>query len=231
MQSFGSSFRALVIGDTGALGAAFVRALEADPACGGVTSLSRASHRGFDLGDAASIRQAVREVAAHGPFALVIDATGVLRTGAHTPEKSLASVEADALAEAFAGNASGPLLLLQQLQPDLVAGRAVYAKLSARVGSIGDNRTGGWYSYRASKAALNMLLHTAAIELHRRHPQWVVALLQPGTVASALSRDFVRPGQARGADESAADLLRVLDALAPAAGAQFVDYRGEPVPW
>lgn len=231
MHSLGSSFRALVVGDTGSIGAAFMRALQSDETCGAVVGLSRTSHPGFDLRDAASIADAVRSVASQGPFALVIDASGVLRTGASTPEKSLPAVEADALASAFAINASGPLLLLQELQQHIVKGRAVYAKLSARVGSIGDNRTGGWYSYRASKAALNMLLHTAGIELHRRHPERVIALLQPGTVASALSSDFTRPGQARAADDSVADMLRVLDALAPVSGASFVDYKGESIPW
>ena len=231
MHSLGPSFRALVVGDTGALGAAFVRALEADAACERVVGLSRASQPGFDLRDPTSIAHAVQAVAAHGPFSLVMDATGVLRTGPQTPEKNLTSVQADALAHAFAINATGPLLLLQHLQAHLAPGRAIYAKLSARVGSISDNRAGGWYGYRASKAALNMLLHTAGIELQRRHPQWVLALLQPGTVMSELSRDFVRPGQARSADDSAEDLLRALDALVPVAGAQFVDYRGERVDW
>ena len=231
MHSLGPSFRALVVGDTGALGAAFVGALQASAHCERVVGLSRSSQPGFDLRDPASIAHAVQAVAAHGPFSLVVDATGVLRTGPQTPEKNLPSVQAEALAQAFALNATGPLVLLQLLQAHLVPGRAVYAKLSARVGSIADNRAGGWYSYRASKAALNMLLHTAGIELQRRHPAWVLALLQPGTGASALSRDFVRLGQARSADDSAADLLRVLDALAPVAGAQFVDYRGARVPW
>jgi NAD(P)-dependent dehydrogenase (short-subunit alcohol dehydrogenase family) len=106
----------------------------------------------------------------------------------------------------------------------------VWAKLSARVGSIEDNRKGGWYSYRAAKAALNMLLQTAAIEMVRRRPLAVVAALQPGTVRSALSQPFVGDA-ALDPDESAQRLLAVLDVLQPTGRAQFVDHLGQSIPW
>jgi NAD(P)-dependent dehydrogenase (short-subunit alcohol dehydrogenase family) len=109
--------------------------------------------------------------------------------------------------------------------------RAIFAKLSARVGSIADNRKGGWYGYRASKAALNMLLQTAAVEVHRKQPLWVVAALQPGTVRSPLSRPFVADAHALTPALSVAGMLRALDGLPAQSGAHFVDYRGEAVPW
>ena len=128
-------------------------------------------------------------------------------------------------------NAVGPGLLLKHFVPLLVIEhRSIYAKLSARVGSISDNHKGGWYGYRASKAALNMLLQTAAIELARRRPLAVVAALQPGTVRSALSRPFVGD-QADAPEDAAQRLLAVLDTLPPQAGAHFVDHRGAPIPW
>ena len=135
------------------------------------------------------------------------------------------------LARAMAVNAIGPALLLKHVSPLLAQGeRVIWAKLSARVGSISDNRKGGWYGYRASKAALNMLLQTAAIELARRRPLAVVAALQPGTVRSALSRPFVGD-DALAPDASAQRLLHVLDGL-PATGlAQFVDHQGAVIGW
>jgi NAD(P)-dependent dehydrogenase (short-subunit alcohol dehydrogenase family) len=113
----------------------------------------------------------------------------------------------------------------------LVTGeRAIWAKLSARVGSIEDNRKGGWYGYRASKAALNMFLQTAAIEIARRRPQAVIAALQPGTVRSRLSQPFV--GQEGVDPETAArKLLEVIDKLTPSGRAYFVDHEGQVIPW
>jgi NAD(P)-dependent dehydrogenase (short-subunit alcohol dehydrogenase family) len=128
-------------------------------------------------------------------------------------------------------NSVGPALLLKHFTPLLATGqRVIWAKLSARVGSIEDNRKGGWYSYRAAKAALNMLLQTAAIEMARRRPLAVVAALQPGTVRSALSQPFVGD-DAMAPDESARRLLAVLDALQPTGRAQFVDHAGKSIPW
>jgi NAD(P)-dependent dehydrogenase (short-subunit alcohol dehydrogenase family) len=108
--------------------------------------------------------------------------------------------------------------------------RVIWAKLSARVGSIEDNRKGGWYGYRAAKAALNQLLQTAAIEAARRRPEMVVAALQPGTVRSALSRPFVGD-QAMDAAESVARLMAVIDRLPANGRAHFVDHQGQPIPW
>ncbi len=231
MASLPTGYRALVLGASGALGAAFVSHLQADAHCGQVLGLSRRSSPALVLEDEASIRACAQELAAQAPLHLVIDATGALTLDGRGPEKRLDELDPQHLARAMAVNAIGPALLLKHLVPLLAHGeRVVWAKLSARVGSIADNHKGGWYGYRASKAALNMVLQTAAIEIARRRPLAVVAALQPGTVRSALSQPFVGddaldPGQ------SAARLLRVLDALPATGRAQFVDHQGAPIPW
>ena len=109
--------------------------------------------------------------------------------------------------------------------------RVIWAKLSARVGSIEDNRKGGWYGYRAAKAALNMVLQTAAIEASRKRPQLVMVAMQPGTVASSLSAPFVAPQDSLTPAQSVAGLLQSLDGLPAQAAAHFVDYQGEPIAW
>ena len=136
-------------------------------------------------------------------------------------------------------NAIGPALLLKHLSPLLAppAERSVYAKLSARVASIGDNKLGGWYSFRASKTALNQLLHTSALELTRNRPRLVVAALQPGTVASELSKPFFPASRSTPdhpllqPDDSVCAMLGVLDRLEAKKGLHFVDYEGTSIEW
>jgi len=231
VNQLGAGYRALVVGASGAIGGAFVRALEADPHCECVHAVSRQSHPHFDLEDEASLATLAEQFASTAPFHLIIDATGALTIGANGPEKSLPALHAAPLLQSLAINAVGPILLFKQLLPLLATDRrSIYAKLSARVGSIGNNRKGGWYSYRAAKAALNMLLQTAAIEAARKRPQLVVAALQPGTVSSALSQPFVRSG-ALTPETSVAGMLQTLDALPPQGSAHFVDHQGQPIPW
>ncbi|MDD2729188.1 SDR family NAD(P)-dependent oxidoreductase [Malikia sp.] len=231
MHSLREGYSALVLGTSGAIGQAFVTRLRSDPRCAGVTALSRGSQPAFDLMDPASIERLAPALAEQGPFQLVLDATGALTLNGRGPEKRLDDLNAQALLDAMSVNAIGPALLLQQLLPRLASGeRVIWAKLSARVGSIEDNRKGGWYGYRASKAALNMLLQTAAIEITRRRPLAVVAALQPGTVRSGLSRPFVGE-QALDPLDSAGRLLRVLDGLEPDGRARFVDHAGQAIPW
>ncbi len=231
MQSLRAGYSALVLGASGAIGQAFVTLLQSDPRCAGVTALSRSSQPGFDCNDPASLERLALELAGQGEFQLVIDATGALTLNGRSPEKRLDELDAEALLDAMRVNAIGPALLLKRLLPRLASGeRVIWAKLSARVGSIEDNRKGGWYGYRASKAALNMLLQTAAIEIARRRPLAVVAALQPGTVRSGLSRPFVGE-QAMDPLDSAARLLRVLNGLQPTGRAQFVDHAGQAIPW
>ena len=230
MHSLPSGYTALVIGASGTIGRAFQRAIIADPACAGVVALSRSTHPGFDLGDPHLFAAALS--ALPSDLSLVIDATGILSVDPAGPEKSLSAVQPQNLHRLMQINAVGPLMLLRELAPRLARGRCLYGKLSARVGSISDNRLGGWYSYRASKAALNMLLQTAAIELQRRLPGLVVAAMQPGTVRSPLSQRFVSAAtDTVPPDEAAQGLLAALDAMEPGPGARFVDYRGKVIPW
>lgn len=232
-----SGYTAVVLGASGALGQAFVQALQSDARCGRVLGLARRPEGrtpgspALVLDDEATLAACAAWLAPQGPLHLVVDATGALTLDGRGPEKHLDELDANHLARAFAVNTIGPALALKHLGPLLATQeRAIWAKLSARVGSIGDNRKGGWYGYRAAKAALNMVLQTAAIELGRRRPHLVVAALQPGTVRSNLSRPFV--GEAGTAPAKAAQaLLAVLHQLPAAANAQFVDHRGQTLPW
>ena len=167
------------------------------------------------------------------PLVLVIDATGLLHDERMGPERSWRDITPDAMAIAFAVNATGPALLIKHLAPRLASeGKATFATLSAKVGSIGDNRLGGWYAYRASKAALNQIVRTAAVELRRRRPQALCVSLHPGTVDTRLTAPFAKAGLSVATPaEAATRLIGVLDGLAPADSGGFFDYRGEPLPW
>ena len=230
LKSLGTSYRALVLGASGALGRAFVEALQADATCAEVVGLSRSSEPAFRLEDEGSIAAAATSL--QGPFHLIIDATGALTIDGQGPEKHMGAINAAQLARAFEINTIGPALLLKHFVPLLATEhRSIYAKLSARVGSISDNRKGGWYGYRAAKAALNMVLQTAVIEASRKRPQLVMAAMQPGTVASTLSAPFVPAHECLTAAQSVAGLLNALDDLPPQAVAHFVDYKGTAIPW
>jgi NAD(P)-dependent dehydrogenase (short-subunit alcohol dehydrogenase family) len=231
MTSLPEGYRALVVGATGAIGGALLQQLRADPRCAAVVGVSRQSSPGLDLLSEPSIQACAQALAEQGPFHLVLDATGALTLNGRGPEKRLDELDATHLLNAMHLNAVGPGLLLKHLAPLLASGqRVIWGKLSARVGSIEDNRKGGWYGYRAAKAALNMLLQTATIELSRRRPLLVVAALQPGTVQSALSQPFVGD-DALAAAVAAARLLSVLNALQPTGRAQFVDHQAQHLPW
>jgi len=231
MHALPEGYRALVIGASGAIGSAMLQQLQQDPRCAAVLGVSRQSTPGLDLLNEASIAACAQVLAAQGPFHLVLDATGALTVNGRGPEKRLDELGATALLDTMHLNAVGPGLLLKHFAPLLATGqRVVWGKLSARVGSIEDNRKGGWYGYRAAKAALNMLLQTAAIEIARRRPLAVLAALQPGTVQSSLSQPFVGD-DAMPPEASARRLLSVLDALQPTGRAQFVDHQGQSIPW
>jgi len=224
-------YRALVIGASGAIGAALLRQLAADGRCGLALGLHRQSQPAIDFDDEAGIAQAAAALAPQGPFHLIVNAAGVLHSQGRMPEKKLGDLGYAQLEATFRANTFGPALLLRHFSPLLDRRRAVLAVLSAKVGSIGDNRLGGWYSYRASKAALNMLVKTAAIELRRSQPQTVLVALHPGTVASPLSRPFKGEQIGRAPDMAAAEMLQVLDALGPADSGSFVAYDGQRLPW
>lgn len=231
MSSLRAGYAAIVVGCSGAIGAAWLAALQADPRCGRVQGVSRRTTPGLNLEAEASIAACAGALFPQGPFHLLLDATGALTIDGRGPEKKLDELDPHTLQRTLQVNAIGPALLLKHFVPLLATGeRVICAKLSARVGSIEDNHKGGWYGYRASKAALNQLLQTTAIEVARRRPAAVLAALQPGTVRSALSRPFVGD-QALDPAESAQRLLAVLDSLPATGRAHFVDHLGQPIPW
>lgn len=187
-----------------------------------------------------ALAQQVRQVTSR--LDMVINTVGLLHEAASAdgvtalrPEKALSQLRADALARSFAVNAWAPILLAQALMPLFSRQQPfVFASLSARVGSIGDNQLGGWYSYRAAKAAQNQLLKTWAIELARTHPLATVLILHPGTTDTELSKPFsahVTPEKLFSTARVARDLLAVMAARGPADSGGFFDWANEPVPW
>jgi NAD(P)-dependent dehydrogenase (short-subunit alcohol dehydrogenase family) len=163
---------------------------------------------------------------------LVVTAVGVLAPKGRQPEKSLSAVDAEAMAQVMAVNAIGPALILKHAARLLPKGRrGVVATLSARVGSIGDNQIGGWYSYRASKAALNQIVHGAAIELARSHKQSICVALHPGTVETPFTANYAGRHKTVPADQAAENLLAVLAKLVPAQSGGFYDYAGQEIVW
>ncbi|TCP60686.1 NAD(P)-dependent dehydrogenase (short-subunit alcohol dehydrogenase family) [Rhodovulum bhavnagarense] len=221
--------RALVIGAGGGIGAAVQAALSVRLGAGAVVGMSRSAD-GLDVTDEAGLAR--RLGALEGPFDLVLVATGALRGAGRPPEKALKELSPAAFADQFAVNAAGPMLVLKHALRLLPRDRrVVFAALSARVGSIGDNRLGGWYSYRMAKAALNQGVHCAAIELARSHRQAICVALHPGTVATPFTSDYAGRHPAVPPAEAAGNLLRVIDGLTPADSGGFFDWAGDRVPW
>lgn len=218
---------ALVIGASGGIGAAITRQLRDQS--WDVTGLSRAAD-GFDVSDPASVAGALDALA--GPFDLIFVAIGILAAPSGTPEKNLSAITADAMAQVFAVNAIGPALILRHVSRLLPKDkRGVVAVLSARVGSIGDNQIGGWYSYRASKAALNQIVHGAAIELARSHKQSICVALHPGTVETAFTKDYAGRHKTVTAQVAARNLLGVIASLEPDQSGGFFDYAAQEIVW
>ncbi len=218
---------ALVIGASGGIGSALSQQLRQHSAA--VTTLSR-SVDGFDLMDPDSVSRGLGTL--NGPFDMILIASGALEINGAEPEKTIKSVSAQAMMDQFALNAVGPALVLGHAHKLLPRDRrCVFAVLSARVGSIGDNRLGGWVSYRASKAALNQILRTSAIELARTHPQAICVALHPGTVKTRFTRKYLGRHQAVEPDDAAKNLLAVIETLSPADTGGFFDWAGQPVPW
>ena len=234
LGSLPPSGTAVIVGGSGALGGAFTRLAKQSGRFTDVVGLSRQSVPIIDLTREATIEAAAAHLRdTRAPLRLVVDATGFLHGPGAMPEKTWRELAPARLAEAFAINAIGPALLMKHLLPLLAReGKTVFATLSARVGSIADNRLGGWYGYRASKAALNQFVRTAAIELARTRPAAICVALHPGTVDSALSRPFSKTGlDVRCPGEAAADLIAVIDALSADRSGGFYDYNGKEIPW
>ena len=223
---------AVIIGASGGIGGALEAALIEEGIFDIVHGFarSRTGTQHIDITDEASIAAAAA-IAAVGPApSLIIVATGLLHDGEQGPEKSLKDLDPAWLAQIFAINTTGPALLAKHFLPLMPrTGKSVFAVLSARVGSISDNKLGGWYGYRASKAALNMLVKTLAIEDKRRNDRGIVVALHPGTVDTALSRPFqgnVQPGRLFDAERAALQLLDVIEELRPPDSGRFFDFEG-----
>ena len=244
LTSFHPNANVAVIGASGGIGAAFCRALAGDDSVRVVHALARSAATfddpairpgSIDLFDEASIAAAAERLSVEEPLDLVIVATGILHRGDLQPEKALREIDGANMLDVLHANTVGPALVAKHFLPLMRRqGKSVFAVLSARVGSIGDNRLGGWVSYRASKAALNMTLKTVAIEHARRWPDGVIAALHPGTVATNLSQPFssrVPPGKLFTPESAATHLLGVVDGLTPADTGGFFAWDGSPIPF
>lgn len=232
--------RVAVFGASGGIGQALVQALLSEPDIAHIHAGSRkalpsvdprVSPFAFDLTDEASIKLAASEIATCGLLDWIIVATGELRA----PEKGWHMQDGAAYARAFAVNATGPALIGKHVLPLLRRDRrALFAALSAKVGSIADNRSGGWHAYRASKAALNMIVRNFALELAARNPLAVAVTLHPGTVATALSHPFTRntnPDQLQSPASAASHILLRLQTLSPEDSGGFYAWDGTRLPY
>ncbi|MEM6579064.1 MAG: SDR family NAD(P)-dependent oxidoreductase [Pseudomonadota bacterium] len=218
---------ALVIGSSGGIGSAICRALTARHV--NVTGLSRREH-GLDVTSQASVDTHLRDLT--GPFDLIFVATGALEIDGRGPEKSLRDISAEALEAQFKLNCLGPALVLRHAARLMPRDRECrFAALSARVGSIGDNSLGGWYSYRTAKAALNQMVHGASIELARGHKKSICVALHPGTVDTGLTKKYAGGYKTVTPDEAASNLLNVLHQLTPAETGRFFDWQNKPIVW
>lgn len=224
---------AVVIGASGGIGAALHAALADEAAYPVIHALSRSGPAPIDIIDEASVAAAAARIAAGPAPSLVIVATGLLHDDAHGPEKSYREFDAAWLEQVLRVNAIGPALVAKHLLPLMPKqGRTVFAVLSARIGSISDNRLGGWYGYRMAKAALNQLVRTLSIEEKRRNDRSIIVGLHPGTVDTALSRPFqgnVRPGTLFTPDRAASQLLDVIDGLTVTDSGKLFDFEGKEV--
>ncbi|AAK88610.1 C factor [Agrobacterium tumefaciens] len=232
MKTLENGYRAIVIGASGGIGAALLARLKADPRCAFALPLSR-SHDGLDITDETTVREAAARLEdQRGSFDLIFNATGALVVDGAGPEKSIRAIDADLMAKQFAVNAIGPALLLKYFTPLLQRDRrSVFASLSARVGSIGDNRLGGWISYRAAKAAQNQIIRTAAIEIARTNRQAIIVALHPGTVDTDLSQPFSKGRDRFTPDHSAVRLLETINGLDESQTGRFFAHDGSTIEW
>lgn len=222
---------ALIVGTTGSIGGALQAAVSSKGSFSKILAMSRPS---LDVTREESIASLAQQIAnLSGELSLVIDATGYLHDANAMPERSWHQLEPRHLMKAFQINAIGPAILMKHLLPLMPRDqRSVFATLSARVGSISDNQLGGWYGYRASKAALNQFVRTAAVELKRKKPLAICVALHPGTVESKLSAPFAKSNlEVRSPTNAADQLLNVIDNLEPRHSGGFFDHRGDAIPW
>ena len=241
-ENFGDNLHCIVVGSSGGIGGALVEQLVNSPQVTHVHSLSRTgqshpstkvANLSFDFTDEDSLIAAAQTLQEVGPFDLILIATGLLQGEGISPEKNLRALSHESLAKSYEVNVIGPAMSAKYLAPLLRRDKkAVFAALSARVGSISDNRLGGWYAYRASKAALNMILKTLALETQRRFKNQLIIGLHPGTVDTALSKPFqgnVPEGKLFTPAFSAEQLLGVIDKLSEKDSGFLFDWAGEKI--
>jgi len=244
LKNFGADINAVVFGAGGGLGGAFVEALAAEDAVARVHAVSRilpdvasakVTGHACDPLDETALERTVAAVTVDGPIHLAIIALGILHGDGIAPEKTWRQVDADVMARVLAINTIAPTLIAKHVLPALAKDRKTcLAALSARVGSIGDNRLGGWVSYRASKAALNMTIRTFAIELARVNPKAAFVGLHPGTVETGLSQPFrggVPEGRLFTPERSVAGMLSVIDDADRVTSGRVFDYAGAEIPF
>jgi len=235
--------RALVVGASGGIGSAVTNLLarESFEAVHALSRKGQADERpgvqagSIDIEHEPSIAAAAEAVREGAPLRLVLVATGLLHDSTLQPEKTYRSLDPESVARSFRLNAIGPALVAKHMLPLLPKqGRSIFAVISARVGSIEDNRLGGWYGYRASKAALNQFVRSLAIELRRQKPEAICVALHPGTVDTALSQPFqggVASEKLFTSAYAAERLLTVLNGLEAADTGQFFAWDGQRIPF
>ena len=239
MISFGEDLKICIIGSSSGLGSAFVRNFEKKEGVESVLALSRKKSNiygskikeiSIDIESEVSIINASKQIE-QKKIDIIIVATGVLQNSFLKAEKRISQIEPDAINQIFRVNAVGPILVMKHFLPLMNPDRrSVFAFLSAKVGSITDNKLGGWASYRSSKAALNMLIKTASIEIKRSLPNCIVASLHPGTVDTNLSKPYQRAvpkGKLFTPDYAVENLLNVIDNLTIADTGCFFSWNGE----
>ena len=242
LPSMGDDLRVIIIGASGGIGAALTERLLASPQVAQLYALSRqgvslpspkAQSLAFDFTDEKSVSAAAETLSETGKFDLIILATGLLQGQGISPEKNMKAMSLEAFQASFAANTFGPAITAKHFLPLLRRGRkTVLSALSARVGSISDNRLGGWYAYRASKAALNMILKTLAIEHGRRSKDTIILGLHPGTVDTTLSKPYqgnVAEGKLFTPEFCAEKLLTVIDSATPDYSGNLYDWAGKPI--
>ena len=225
---------AVVVGASGAIGKALLTEICNSKIFAMVIPLTRRSIPMIDLLSEETIQYCSKFISAKTtPLRLVVDATGILHSPNIIPEKSIKAIDANTLSTLFQINAIGPLLLMKHFIPLFPKdGKTIFTSLSARVGSISDNKLGGWYGYRASKTALNQFIRTTAVELKRSHPEGICTAIHPGTVISTLSQPFSKSGlELFTPEEAAQKLFRVIKTFNKNDSGGFFDYEKRKIDW
>ena len=221
--------RALIFGSRGGLGGAFYNYLSDKLGCENVTSINR-SHHDFEITDEKSLEKIASKTC--GPFQLIINATGVLDTSGNGPEKTINSIRKTSMIDIMSINAVGPALLLKFFSGKLDRDApSVFVNLSARVGSIEDNKMGGWISYRASKAALNQIIKTASIEIQRKNKNAICIGLHPGTVKTQFTKNYHNRVESISAASSVSMLISVIKNIKFSDNGKVFAYDGSVIPW